>query len=43
VSEGLYRYGAEVPARVVTERFLGRAPAPDALLTDLARIRRPAN
>lgn len=41
VSGELLRYGAAVPARQVVRRFLGRDPAPGALLADLARISRP--
>lgn len=40
VSGGLFRFGAEVPAREVVRNFLGREPSPAALLADLARITR---
>ncbi len=34
----IYRFGRERPSRQVLEDFLGRAPRPDALLGDLARM-----
>jgi hypothetical protein len=39
VSERLYHFGLERPAREVVEEFLGRPVAPDALLDDMARAR----
>jgi hypothetical protein len=41
VADALFRPGAAEPAMAAVERFLGRRPAPDALLADLGRIRRP--
>ncbi len=38
MSASLYRYGREVPARVVLERLLRRAPSAAALTRDLARM-----
>jgi Zn-dependent M32 family carboxypeptidase len=40
LSDRLYRFGRERPARAVLEQFLGRPMRPDALLQDLARMRR---
>jgi hypothetical protein len=39
LSERLYRFGLERPARTVLEDLLGRQLRPDALLEDLGRIR----
>lgn len=41
LSRELYRYGRELSARAVLERFLGGPVRPDALLTDLARLGPP--
>lgn len=38
LASSLYRYGLSRPSRQVLERFLGRAPGPEALLVDLARM-----
>jgi hypothetical protein len=38
-AQQLYRFGREVPARVVLERVLGRRPSAKALTADLARMR----
>ena len=40
LSERLYRFGRERPARRVLEEFLGRPVSADALLADLARAAR---
>jgi hypothetical protein len=37
-TDRLYRFGAEVPARAVVTRYLGRPFGPEALLVDLARM-----
>jgi hypothetical protein len=37
-TDRLYRFGAEVPAREVLARFLGRPFGPEALLADLSRM-----
>lgn len=39
VTDRLYRFGRERPAREVVERFLGRRVSPSALLRDLRRAR----
>lgn len=41
VSQSLFRFGLERPAAEVLREVLGRAPAPEALIADLARIRAP--
>jgi hypothetical protein len=39
LSQALYRFGRERPARDVLQDFLGRAVGPDAILRDLATMR----
>jgi len=39
LSDNLYRFGLERPSQDVLREFLGRAPSPAALLSDLARIK----
>jgi oligoendopeptidase F len=41
VSSRLYRFGHERPARLVVQNFLGRPVGVAALLSDMARMRRP--
>jgi hypothetical protein len=42
LSARLFRFGLERPTREVVADFLGRPLAPDAVLSDLARLRRPS-